>query len=96
MDSWIFSTWQFFSTNNISDINDKYEVCVSAGIWVIHPGDDGVSALNGVPNLLCFASDVEGSRLQVLDFAWESIKSASNTLSVFLLNENSYWYYLIS
>ena len=27
MESWNFSTWQFFSTNNISDISDKYEVC---------------------------------------------------------------------
>ena len=27
MESWKFSTWQFFSTNNLSDISDKYEVC---------------------------------------------------------------------
>ena len=29
MGSWIFSTWQFFSTNNFSDISDKYQVCES-------------------------------------------------------------------
>ena len=27
-DIWNFSTWQFFSTNNVSDISDKYQVLV--------------------------------------------------------------------
>ena len=62
---------------------------VSAGIWVIQTGGkywgrngdvfdgysyDGVSA--GVWLLLCYASDVKGSRFQVLDCAGEYIKSA--------------------
>ena len=29
MESWNFSARQFFSTNDISDISDKYQVCLS-------------------------------------------------------------------
>ena len=51
---------------------------------------DGVSA--GVWLLLCYASDVKGSRFQVLDCAGEYIKSAWITFCWVLLNENSWRY----
>ena len=49
MESWHFSTWQFFSTNNISVISDKYQVRHDHQ----DPQDDLVLGGNGRSESVC-------------------------------------------
>ena len=51
MESWNISTWQFFSTNNISDISDKYEVWVAPLKKSYFPVDHVISSSG--PSVAC-------------------------------------------